>query len=146
MRLLIVFLLLFVTAAQPARSADFSGTWEIDLRSPSERARKVECGAAYFELAQSGDQITGSHSFAAVGCGRLNEGGPETVKGVVVNGVAVLAVTSGRNGAVVLGTAKLSGNKLHWQKVHEVRAGEPATDSPLILERGALSRAKQPSQ
>jgi hypothetical protein len=49
-------------------------------------------------------------------------------------------VTSGRNGAVVMGTATLQGGALHWQTLEEIRAGEPEGDSPLILGEGVLTR------
>ena len=126
-----------------AAPPDFSGRWAIDLRTPVERKSGVECGSAEFELKQQGTRIVGSHSMYPSGCGRMNEGGKETVKGVVVNGTAVLVVTSGRNGAIVMGTASLHESKLHWQTLEEVRAGEPEGDSPLILGTGVLSRAKQ---
>ena len=44
---------------------------------------------------------------ATSGCGRINAGGEGTVKGVVIGQTAVLVITSGRNGAIVMGTAKL---------------------------------------
>jgi hypothetical protein len=126
-----------------AASPDFSGQWRADLRTPAQRAQKLECGTAGFELTQSEDRIAGSHSMATVGCGRLNEGGAETVKGVIVGGTAVLVVTSGRNGAIVMGTARLIGKELHWQTLEEIHPGEPAGDSPLILGRGVLVRRPQ---
>jgi len=123
-----------------AAPSNFSGNWFIDLRTPTEREQKLDCGAAEFDLTQSGDRIVGSHSMATVGCGRLNEGGAETVKGVVVGGIAVLVVTSARNGAVVMGKARLQGGELHWQTLEEIRPGEPEGDSPLIMGRGVLTR------
>ncbi len=48
---------------------------------------------------------------ATVDCGRLNEGGEGTVTGVVTGNTAVLVVTSGRNGAIMLGTARQLGSK-----------------------------------
>ena len=78
---------------------------------------------------------------AVAGCGRLNEAGP--VKGVVVGTTAVLVVTSGRNGEIAMGTAKLSKGKLQWRKVEEIKAGSPEGDSPLILGRGSLTRTPQ---
>jgi hypothetical protein len=135
----IAYLLPMTVAAQ---EPPFTGTWTIDLRTPEERKRKVECGLATFELVQTGDLIIGDHSFSTVGCGRLNEGGPETVKGVVVGKTAVLTVTSGRNGAVVMGKATLSGNRMHWKILHEIKPGEPEGDSPLILGNGTLRREK----
>ena len=75
-------------------------------------------------------------------CGRMNEGGEGTVKGIVVGRTAVLAVTSGRNGQVVLGTAQLRGASLHWQVTEEIKAGEPEGDSGLILQDGVLRRER----
>jgi len=86
--------------------------------------------------------ITGDHNFSTANCGRLNEGGPETVKGIVVGDTAVLSVTSGRNGAIVLGVARLVGSRLRWETVQEIRAGEPEGDSPLILFKGTLVRQR----
>ncbi len=60
--------------------------------------------------------------------------------GVVVGDAAVLVVTSGRTGAIVLGKAKLVGGKLAWQTLEEVRKGEPEGDSDLILGSGLLTR------
>ena len=70
------------------------------------------------------------------------EGGDKTVKGIVISETAVLVVTSGRNDAVVMGTATLQGGALHWQALEEIRAGEPEGDSPLILEKGVLTRKR----
>jgi hypothetical protein len=119
----------------------FTGTWTIDLRTPAERERSAECGTAEFVLTQAGDAISGTHSMAVAGCGRINEGGP--VRGVVVGKTAVLVVTSGRNGAIAMGTVKLSKGKLQWHQVEEIKAGSPEGDSPLILGSGSLARARQ---
>jgi len=116
----------------------FTGTWAIDLRTRAERQRGAECGTAEFVLAQAGDAITGTHSMALSGCGRLNEGGP--VRGVAVGTTAILVITSGRNGAIAMGTAKLSKGKLQWRQIEEIKAGSPEGDSPLILGGGSLVR------
>jgi hypothetical protein len=50
----------------------FSGEWEIDLRTPQEKKQRLECGTASFKLSQRGEKISGEHSMATVGCGRLN--------------------------------------------------------------------------
>ena len=125
---------------------DFSGTWELDLRSAPEKLKNADCGTASFVLLQSGDRITGDHVMATTGCGRVNEGGEGTVKGVVMGSRAVLVVTSGRNGAVVMGTATLRGAQLEWKVLEEIKDGEPKGDSPLILSRGLLARASSKSK
>lgn len=129
----------FLSAAN-AGPSNFSGNWFVDLRTPTEHEQKLDCGSATFDLTQTGDRVVGSHSMATVGCSRLNEGGAKTVKGVIVASVAVLVVTSARNGAVVMGTVRLQGGELHWQTLDEIRPGEPEGDSPLILGRGVLTR------
>ncbi|BDT73100.1 hypothetical protein os4_26470 [Comamonadaceae bacterium OS-4] len=53
----------------------------------------------------------------------------------------MLVVTSGRNGAIVLGRAKLNRGLLQWEATEEIRAGEPEGDSPLILSKGMLVRS-----
>lgn len=118
----------------------FSGEWEIDLRTPQEQKLRLECGTARFKLSQRGEKISGEHWMATVGCGRLNEGGEGTVSGMARGTTAVLTVTSGRNGQVVRGVAKLEGRALHWQTVEEIKRGEPEGDSGLILGSGVLKR------
>jgi len=121
-----------------AAATDFTGTWTKDLRSAAEIRAGAECGIAVFELKQAKDQISGEHSMATPGCGRMNEGGEGSVRGVVVGGVAVLVVTSGRNGAMVLGKARRQGRLLHWESLEQIRPGEPEGDSPLILHSTTL--------
>ena len=142
-RILSIFVVL-ITFVHPifafAADADFSGTWYIDLRSPKEEKSGAECGGASFILSQSGERIVGNHTFATVGCGRLNEGGDGTVQGIVVGSTAVLVVTSGRNGAIVMGKAIKKGDSLYWTTITEIKPGEPEGDSPLILGKGVLTR------
>ncbi|MDT8992322.1 hypothetical protein RQP54_15725 [Curvibacter sp. APW13] len=121
----------------------FSGNWNIDLRSAEERKQNVDCGSATFELLQVGQRISGNHYMSTPRCGRVNEGGPETVKGIAVGSTAMLVVTSGRNGAIVLGRAKLNHGMLQWEATEEIRSGEPEGDSPLILSKGKLVRSKK---
>jgi hypothetical protein len=49
-----------------------------------------------------------------------------------------MVVTSGRNGAIVLGKATRTGDKLQWTTLEDIKPGEPAGDSPLILDKGSL--------
>lgn len=128
------------SSSASAAQTSFNGTWSIDLRSKTEQESRVECGLATFVLVQNGNRISGDHTFSTPGCGRLNEGGERTVKGVVVGNTAVLVVTSGRNGAVVMGKATKDGTFLLWETLEEIRQGEPEGDSPLILGKGRLAR------
>jgi len=121
----------------------FTGHWVIDLRTSQERKAKIDCASAEYELTQTGKRITGSHSMATHYCGRLNEGGPGTVNGVIDGKIAVLVVVSGRNGGANVGTATIRGRRLHWRSVSEIREGEPQGDSPLILYDGDLTHKAQ---
>ena len=142
-RVLLISATALATQGVQATDAKFSGTWSIDLRTPEQKAKNAECGEASFVLKQVGKEITGSHTMATVGCGRLNEGGEGTVKGQVVGSRALLLVTSGRNGATVKGVATLRNNVLFWETKKEVKAGEPAGDSPLILGKGSLTKVSK---
>jgi len=122
----------------PGATPDFSGHWTIDLRTPQERQQKRDCGGAAFDLKQTGNRISGNHTFATTGCGRVNEGSEDAVKGTVIGSTAVLLVRSGRNDAVVLGTARRDGKLLHWTMIDEVVPGTPGGDAPLILGKGSL--------
>ncbi len=135
--------LLTSVASTTVHAQGFAGNWDIDLRNAEQRKNGVECGGASFELSQEGNRIRGSHSMVTAGCGRQNEGGPETVKGVVLNGKAVLVVTSTRNRAVVMGVAQVKNGRLQWQVLEEIRASEQEGDSPLILHSGVLLRRRQ---
>ncbi len=132
-----VLMALSVTAQ--ASDISFSGAWSVDLRTPQEQKQKIECGTAEFRLIQKGQNISGSPSFATPGCGRLDEGGEDSVKGVAIGDTAVLTVRSGRNGAIVLGKATRSGTYLDWQILDTIQAGESG-DSPLILHKARLTR------
>jgi hypothetical protein len=136
-------LALCAPAKAQGRSTPFTGTWSIDLRTPAEKKDKVECGTAVFKLSQAGAKIVGDHAMATPGCGRMNEGGEASVKGLVLGGTAVLTVTSARNGQIVLGSAKVRGDSLHWQVSEEIKAGEPEGDSGLILQSGVLHRERR---
>lgn len=139
----VLLLLALLPCVCAAETTAFSGIWTIDLRSAEEQKLNFECGTATFELVQSGSKITGNHFMATSQCGRINEGGKDTVKGIALGSTAVLVVTSGRNGAIVLGSAKLSQGNLQWRTVEEIKSGEPEDDSPLILRSGTLLRVKK---
>lgn len=139
---IIVALIATIFTIEPihAASDNFTGTWKIDIRSTSEQQAKIECGYAIFTLKQVGNTIRGDHIFATAGCSRLNEGGDGSVQGRVTNGEAILFITSGRNGAVVRGKAKIKNFKLIWKTLEEIKSGTPDGDSPLILNEGVLRR------
>lgn len=136
-----VLLILWLSSAGMCTDeVNFAGTWVIDMRPESQR--NAECGFAIFTLLQKGDRLCGDHTFLTPGCGRLNEGYPGSVRGIVVGSTAVLVVTSGRNDAIVLGKATRKGNTLHWTILEDIKPGEPEGDSPLILGTGTLKLDK----
>ena len=130
----------FLVLGSASAEQPFTGEWEMDLRTRAERLAGAECGFANFKLAQNGNKVTGEHSMATVGCGRLNEGGEGTVEGTATGNTALLQVTSGRNGEVVRGRAVREGANLRWQTLERVKRGQPEWDSGLILGRGVLRR------
>ncbi len=134
-------LLINTLPALHAAESSFTGSWYLDLRTPEQIQAKAECGGAGFELVQQGVTVTGTHYFATVNCGRINEGGE--VKGTVTGSEAVLYVTSGRNGAVVRGRATLQGEQLRWQTLEEIKEGVLEGDSGLVL--GEVALEKMPS-
>jgi hypothetical protein len=97
---------------------------------------------AIFKLSQTGAKVVGDHSMATAQCGRVNDGGKGTVKGIVVGGTAVLVVTSARNGQIVLGSATVRAGSLHWKVTEEIKSGEPDGDSGLILHEGILLKER----
>jgi hypothetical protein len=135
--------LIVLSALTPLASAagpDFSGSWDIDLRTPQQRADKVMCGTASFTLRQEGARITGEHTMAMPNCGQVNDGGPGTVKGTVVGNKAVLTVTNRHNGAVVTGEAEMQGDQLHWKQTGETQPASPKDAATMILDEGLLTR------
>ena len=137
---LLLFLVLWIPSAAISGDAAFRGTWTIDIRPKSDR--NADCGHAYFTLLRKGNRICGDHVFYTPGCGRLNEGFPGSVRGVVVGSTAVLVVTSGRNGAIVMGQLTRKGNTVHWVTLEEIKGGDPEGDSPLMLGEGVLKKNK----
>ena len=136
------FLLTLTLPAIATAAGAFSGAWTVDLRTPAEIKRNAECGRATFQLLQEANKITGNHSMSTADCGRVNEGGEGTVQGVVIGATAVLVVTSGRNGEIIIGTATVAGRALRWRVREQIKAGEPEGDSALILSRGVLLKER----
>jgi hypothetical protein len=134
----IIAMLALVSVSGGAVS-DFSGEWEITL---CDNGKSKPCGSAYFSLLQYGTRICGDHMFFTADAGRMNEGDPGSVIGVVESDTAVLLVRSGRNGALVRGKATRVGKDLRWQTLEELEPGEPAGDG-LILGEGILKRGSR---
>lgn len=134
---LVFFAIHGLSVAKPAEPR-FTGNWEIDLRTPAQRAAKAECGHAYFMLEQHGTEVIGDHGYATPGCAQVNNGGP--VRGWVRQGETLLEVTSTKQGAVVRGKATLVKGKLKWRTLEVLQPGTPGLGAPLILDKGLLYR------
>lgn len=118
-----IALLLLVQGVSTAAETDFSGTWTIDYRSALQRRQKVECGGGSITLKQEGNRIRGSHGFASLGCGRLDEGEEGSIKGIVVGSTAVMTIASVRDETILLVKATRQGNTLNWAVIDDVQQG-----------------------
>jgi hypothetical protein len=119
--------------AGTAKAGEFDGTWE--YRKCFSK-KEGDCDSYYFSLVQKSDRLCGQHSGSSRELNQLNEGGP--VHGIVVGKTAVLTVTSGRNGEIVLGKANLIAKNLRWETVQRIY--EAKSDDALILDRGVLKK------
>ena len=122
-----------------ATDPSFTGTWSLDLRTGDQLRRDDICGGAGFSLQQTGKDIRGEHYNFPTGCGRVNEGGPDTVRGIANGSKAVLVVKSGRNGAVAIGTAEIKAGRLLWHLEDYISSGEPQGDDQILAD-GVLTR------
>jgi hypothetical protein len=116
--------------------SNFTGNYSVDI-CPDGVSKP--CGRASLTLLQNGLRICGDHTFVTPGAGRMNEGFAGSVRGTVVGDIAVLVITSGRNGGVVLIRTQLSGSNLKWETVEQVSEGSPPGDA-LIFGSGILRR------
>jgi hypothetical protein len=82
---------------------------------------------------------------ATVGLGRLDEGQPGTVLGIVSGNKATVVIDATRSGAKYLATAERSGNRMKWRLVGMVKAGE-FPEPTIIPQREALARDISVSQ
>lgn len=115
-------------------AANFTGVWSNKICT---KGRGKPCESTEFLLIHKGNRICGDHTFMTANAGRMNEGFPGSVRGTVIGNAAVLAVTSGRNNAIVLGKATLAGNILRWETLEYLTPGEPEGDA-LIYGKGLL--------
>ncbi len=121
---------------QDSSTLGFAGRWELDFRGNAD----LECGFAIFSLRHYDHWISGTHDMATIGCGRLNENG--AVVGVADGADAVLVVTSGRTGAVVVGKAQRREKHLLW-RTQALLSGGAHDGDDLILKSGKLIRSGQ---
>ena len=123
----------------PAHAAKpvFNGAWSVKWCDKANPDR--DCGGFSLYLVQDGDRLCGEHQVATVGLGRLDEGQPGTVLGIVSGNKATVVIDATRSGAKYLATAERSGNRLQWRLVGMVNAGE-FPEPTIIPQRDALTR------
>lgn len=124
----------------------FEGVWSTkwcDTSRPD-----GECGGFTALLVQQGDRLCGRFSSARPGLTQVDEGGAQSVRGLVVNGAAVVAAMSGRNEGTYLVRLDREGQDLRW-RLHE-QVGAPdngdiqliALDEVLTPEDGVTKLAQ----
>lgn len=129
----------------PAHAAkpDFNGAWSATWCDKGNPER--DCGGFSLYLVQDGDRLCGEHQVATVGLGRLDEGQPGSVLGIVSGNTATVVIDATRSGAKYLATAERTGNRLQWRLVGLVSAGE-FPEPTIIPQRQAMTRNTDASQ
>lgn len=133
------------TAAR-GETVRFEGVWSTkwcDTSRPDS-----ECGGFTALLVQQGDRLCGRFSGVRPGVTQVDEGGPQSVRGLVVNGTAVVAAMSGRNEGTYLVRLDREGQHLRWRLLEQV--GSPdngdiqliALDEVLTPENGVVTLAQ----
>lgn len=118
--------------AGAAEGAAFGGRWKMEW---CDGARPdLDCGGFSATLVQDGERLCGDYGSALINLRQVDEG---RIVGTIVGNTAVLAVTSHRNGTIVLVRAQRRGNALHWREVDNIRSGGSdiaviATDDVLV--------------
>lgn len=135
-RLLIAVCTTFLMSV-PASAASFTltGAWGVKW---CDKDPQHACGGFYLYLVQQGNRICGDHFYATLNVGRLNEGGPKSIIGVVSGTKAKVTIRSGRNNSVFRAHIKRSGKTLDWLLLEQIKTGEG--DEPLIHEKARLVR------
>ena len=134
-----IFLILAISGMYSASlfAADFSGVWEWTACNGIKA--KQDCGGLTLLLVQRGKKICGVHLAATPGLGRLDEGDPPSVSGTAAGRDALIAVRSGRSGAVAKAKLVRSDNTIHWQLV------EGPDDDYYLPGKAKLMRARSTS-
>lgn len=120
-------------------TADFSGDWYVkwcDRTNP-----KLDCGGFDISVVQEGNRLCGDFGGALVNLRQIDDG---TLIGTAVGNTAVLAVQSGRNGAIHLIRAELHGDSLKWKEVDLIRKADN-NDIDIIAVDDELRRDPPPA-
>lgn len=112
------------TGSSESGSADFSGTWS--LESCDKAKPDAECGGFVATLVQDADRICGTYSSVDSRLMQSDEDG--SIHGVVLGKSAVLAVESGRSGAIYLAQIVLDGHRMDWNLRDRIRNADGDID------------------
>jgi hypothetical protein len=129
---------------KPTESASFEGVWSKKWCDKSQPDR--ECGGFTAILIQNGDRLCGRFSAARPGLTQVDEGNPQSVRGVVIEGAAVVAAMSGRNEGTYLVRLDRKGKDLRWHLLEQVGAPDNgdiqliALDDTLVRHNGSAER------
>ena len=134
------------STAALSETVRFEGVWSTkwcDTSRPDS-----ECGGFTALLVQQGDRLCGRFSGVRPGLTQVDEGGPQSVRGLVVNGTAVVAAVSGRNEGTYLVRLDREGQRLRWRLLEQVGAPDNgdiqliALDDVLTPEDGVAELAQ----
>lgn len=112
------------TGSRESGSADFSGTWAVEWCDKGKP--DAECGGFVAAFVQDADRICGTYSSVDSRLMQSDEDG--SIHGVVLGKSAVLAVESGRSGAIYLAQIVLDGHRMHWKLRDRIRKADADID------------------
>lgn len=132
------------SAPAPPPAASLEGVWSTKW---CDKARPGgECGGFTAFLVQDGDRICGRFAAARPCLTQVDEGNPRSIRGVVVEGAAIVAATSARNEGTYLVRLDRKGSDLCWHLLEQVGVLDNgdiqllALDELLAREDAALDR------
>jgi hypothetical protein len=136
----LALLALVIGGARAADTPSFQGSWAVPLCALGDPEK---CGGFELYLVQRGTRLCGDHFAATPGLGRLNEGTPRSVVGTVLGKTAIVAITSGRDGSILLAQIHRTTQGLRWTVVERVKKGEQAEDPLIPFSASLVLRASE---
>lgn len=114
------------TTPAPADTGSFAGSWHVPWCHPTRT--DLECGGFSITLVEKEGRICGTYFGARVNLNQVDEGMPDSIRGVRVGDVAVMTIESARSGDIHLVRAELAQNGLTWKIVDEVHEADGDID------------------
>lgn len=110
----------------PPGAGSFDGSWHVKWCHPTRT--DLDCGGFWVTLVERRERICGTYNGARVNLSQIDEGAPDSIKGVRIGNTAVLTAESARSGAIYLIRADLTQAGLAWKYVDEVRKADGDID------------------